>query len=394
MKRGLLAALAAVLALAGIAIASNSEPRLVARAVLPADTFAPGPPSGNFIVAGLRPRPVRVAAGAGHQLGARRRARLVLGDGRQRLRREGELARLPAPRLQDQARLRDRVGRERDGRDRGLRPAPRPEREDPVRAHAAPTACSRAPTSTSSRCGSTATATSGSATSSGRGCCTPTPTASCWRRRSRSPASSRRRTRRSRPASRRRSAGARASRARRSRRTARRSIRCSRARSSPIPISSGGGSTSSTSARASTRASAGRTGSRPPSNAIGELTALDDKHFLVIERDNGQGPARRSSGSSSSTSRKVGADGYLVKREVVNLLDIADPRRDLAAGTTWRLRARRAVPFPFQTIESVLPLGGKRLLIANDNNYPFSAGRNAGRPDDNELIIVRTGWLK
>jgi hypothetical protein len=50
--------------------------------------------------------------------------------------------------------------------------------------------------------------------------------------------------------------------------------------------------------------------------------------------------------------------------------------------------------FPFQTIESVLPLDAERLLVINDNNYPFSAGRNPALPDDTELIVVRTGSLK
>lgn len=41
--------------------------------------------------------------------------------------------------------------------------------------------------------------------------------------------------------------------------------------------------------------------------------------------------------------------------------------------------------------ESLEVLGGKRLLIANDNNYPGSDGRWIARdkPDDVELIVVR-----
>ena len=45
---------------------------------------------------------------------------------------------------------------------------------------------------------------------------------------------------------------------------------------------------------------------------------------------------------------------------------------------------------PFVTIESVLPLDDNRLLVINDNNYPFSTGRNPSRPDDNEFVVVRT----
>lgn len=32
--------------------------------------------------------------------------------------------------------------------------------------------------------------------------------------------------------------------------------------------------------------------------------------------------------------------------------------------------------------------------MLNDNNYPFSAGRNPGRPDDNEAIVLRVPALR
>jgi hypothetical protein len=41
----------------------------------------------------------------------------------------------------------------------------------------------------------------------------------------------------------------------------------------------------------------------------------------------------------------------------------------------------------------VLPLDGARLLVVNDNNFPFSAGRNPLLPDYNDFIVVRTGAL-
>jgi hypothetical protein len=51
--------------------------------------------------------------------------------------------------------------------------------------------------------------------------------------------------------------------------------------------------------------------------------------------------------------------------------------------------------FPLQSVESLEVLGGGRLLIANDNNYPSSDGRwiARDRPDDVELIVVRTPAL-
>ena len=51
--------------------------------------------------------------------------------------------------------------------------------------------------------------------------------------------------------------------------------------------------------------------------------------------------------------------------------------------------------FPLQSVESLEVLGGERLLIASDNNYPFSDGRwiARDRPDD-ELIVVHTPALR
>ena len=34
-------------------------------------------------------------------------------------------------------------------------------------------------------------------------------------------------------------------------------------------------------------------------------------------------------------------------------------------------------------------LDASTIVVANDNNYPFSAGRRAGQPDDNEIVRLR-----
>lgn len=54
-------------------------------------------------------------------------------------------------------------------------------------------------------------------------------------------------------------------------------------------------------------------------------------------------------------------------------------------GTTYAM--------PFVTIESVLPLDGRRLLVINDNNYPFSLGRNPVEPDNTEFVIIQLDAL-
>jgi hypothetical protein len=120
-----------------------------------------------------------------------------------------------------------------------------------------------------------------------------------------------------------------------------------------------------------------------PSHAIGDFTAVNRHVLLVIERDGGQGPTAKFKKVFKVDLRRSDADGFLHKEEVVDLLAIADPEHRGGNGTV-----NGVFSFPFVTIENVLPLGQRKLLVINDNNYPFSTGRTAGVPDDNEFILI------
>jgi len=132
------------------------------------------------------------------------------------------------------------------------------------------------------------------------------------------------------------------------------------------------------------------------SNAIGDFTALTDTQFLIIERDSGQGDASdpRFTGPARFKRiykidlKQIDANGFLVKQEVADLMNIYDPRDVAADGKT-----KTVFTFPFTTIEDVLILDNNRLLVINDNNYPGSAGREFGVPDNNEFIVLHTAPL-
>jgi hypothetical protein len=132
------------------------------------------------------------------------------------------------------------------------------------------------------------------------------------------------------------------------------------------------------------------------SNAIGDFTALTDTQFLIIERDSGQGDASDPRFTSPARFKKiykidlqrVAANGMLIKEEVVDLMNIYDPRDVAGDG-----KAKTVFTFPFTTIEDVLVLDNNRLLVINDNNYPGSAGREFGVPDNNEFIVLHTAPL-
>ncbi len=118
-----------------------------------------------------------------------------------------------------------------------------------------------------------------------------------------------------------------------------------------------------------------------PGDSVRDLTAVDAHRLLVLEGDQRSGDAARRKGVWLVDDRDVDSSGYLRKTLLVDLLRIADPQR-LGGGTsTFR--------FPFWTVEDVGLLTDDTLLVAQDNNYPFSSTRVAGRPDDTEMITVR-----
>ena len=117
----------------------------------------------------------------------------------------------------------------------------------------------------------------------------------------------------------------------------------------------------------------------PQGTNIGDMTAVNDHQFLVIERN----------GTETLRFKKiylidlndVDAQGFVRKTEVADLMNLDDPH-DLNED------GRTLFTFPFVTIEDVLVIDAQTLLVINDNNYPGSS-RDAGVPDPNEFLLVR-----
>jgi glycerophosphoryl diester phosphodiesterase len=126
-----------------------------------------------------------------------------------------------------------------------------------------------------------------------------------------------------------------------------------------------------------------------PKWLVADAKLLGGGRLLVMERDDFEGADVRRKTVFLVNLRRRDANGFVAKREVVDLLDLRDPagvslpRQPGDRGLGFRFS------FPLRSVESILPLGRGRLLVANDNNYPFDAGRHDGRPDGNEWIIVR-----
>ncbi|MEH2213794.1 esterase-like activity of phytase family protein [Nostoc sp.] len=124
-----------------------------------------------------------------------------------------------------------------------------------------------------------------------------------------------------------------------------------------------------------------------PANAIGDLAVINDNEYLVIERDNNQGAAAKFKRIYKIDLSKTDSNGYVAKEEVADLLNIQDPNDLNGDGKT-------TFDFPFQTIENVLVVDKNTILVANDNNYPFSTGRPGNDPqnpviDNNEILQLK-----
>jgi hypothetical protein len=125
-----------------------------------------------------------------------------------------------------------------------------------------------------------------------------------------------------------------------------------------------------------------------PGHAIGDFTAINDNEFLIIERDNNQGEAAQFKRIYKVDLRVAGENGLLAKKLLVDLMAITDDN-GITEAEDGAVGLGPVFSFPFVTIESVYPIDGRRLLVINDNNYPFSTGRRANSPDDNEFIVVQ-----
>lgn len=115
------------------------------------------------------------------------------------------------------------------------------------------------------------------------------------------------------------------------------------------------------------------------------MTAIADHAFLVIERNGIQGTQANAADMFKKRFKvdltKVDADGFVEKTEIVDLLNIADPDDLNRDGKT-------TFDVPFVTIESVLRLDSRPLLVIDDDNYPGHGGRTTNGPDRTEFLRV------
>jgi hypothetical protein len=128
-----------------------------------------------------------------------------------------------------------------------------------------------------------------------------------------------------------------------------------------------------------------------PGTSVSDAVALDRDHLIVLERDNLQGEAAE--WKRAFLVEAPGGGEMLAKRELVDLLDVRDPRGISLPARPGDVGLGDPFEFPYQTVESVLPLRRDRLAFVNDTNFG-TMGRNPALPDYSDFIIVSVPRLR
>ncbi len=135
-------------------------------------------------------------------------------------------------------------------------------------------------------------------------------------------------------------------------------------------------------------------------NAIGDFNMIDATTGLILERDNGEGdpdkacPADKPAADCFVAPAKLkrvwkvelGADGVARKIGFLDLMDIQDPKKLARQGGK-----DGKLSFPFVTIENVDVVDATHIVVGNDNNFPYSAGRAVDKNDDDEFVLLEVG---
>ena len=140
--------------------------------------------------------------------------------------------------------------------------------------------------------------------------------------------------------------------------------------------------------------------------SIGDFNMLDGSTALVIERDNGAGTKDKACAdpkqpkpdcfeapaelkriykiefNDANVGKAVRKIGY------IDLLNIKDPDNKKKAGSKDGV-----YDMPFVTIENVDRVDATHIIVGNDNNLPFSAGRAVDKADNNEFSLLEVGEL-
>jgi hypothetical protein len=117
---------------------------------------------------------------------------------------------------------------------------------------------------------------------------------------------------------------------------------------------------------------------------IGDMVAIDDHRFIVLERNGGTATTPNVLPFKKVyliDIEDVAEGGVARKLELVDLMNLADPHDLNGDGSP-------VFTFPYVTIENLLVLDARTLLVVNDNNFPYGGGRELAS-DNTEFLRIR-----
>jgi glycerophosphoryl diester phosphodiesterase len=121
---------------------------------------------------------------------------------------------------------------------------------------------------------------------------------------------------------------------------------------------------------------------------VADMWSLDAHRMVVIERDGTSGAAVKYRKVFLVDRRRVDQEGNLVRTQLVDLTSIADPNLiSLPAIHDGDVGIGPVFSVVCESIEAIYPLSASKLLLGCDNNLP-NRGRNPVLADDSEFIVV------
>ena len=143
--------------------------------------------------------------------------------------------------------------------------------------------------------------------------------------------------------------------------------------------------------------------------AIGDFNFIDGTRALFIERDDGEGdPSLACNGDARPDcfpnparikrvvlidTADIGADGFARRIGHIDLMAMADPDGVARLETAAARDLAGTYTFPFFTIENVVRWDAEHILVAVDNNLPFSSGRQLDQAAHSEFVLLHVPEL-
>ncbi len=117
----------------------------------------------------------------------------------------------------------------------------------------------------------------------------------------------------------------------------------------------------------------------PPTEACADPKKPDVNCFAVPSKVKRIYKIEFNDANAGKAARKIG---------YIDLLKISDPdnRKRQGGGNGF-------YDMPFVTIENVDRVDATHIIVGNDNNLPFSAGRALDKADDNEFVLLEVKEL-